>query len=201
MARLHCLLAAVAAVLLAAAPLHAQQQQQQLAQRATFVATLAPLPNTTGVDLGGSGSARLTFEGCDAASDACAASNIELTVAGLVRTAMRCSKGVACVVAAHAPLLLAVSQNSPIVAVHVHKGLPSENGARRPCTRRLLPLPSLPLHRCHHCSSVPRDAGPIFLAVCGNTPAFTVQVVNSAPGRGTFTCVCALLLSAVVTHS
>ena len=91
MTRLRCVLAVAAAVLLAAAPLHAQQQQQPAQRaastRASFVATLAPLPNTTGVDLGGSGTARLTFEGCDAASNACAASNIELTVSGLVRSA------------------------------------------------------------------------------------------------------------------
>lgn len=51
-----CALAACAAPLLAASPAAAQGSN-----RAVFTASLNPLPNTTGVNLGGNGFARVVF--------------------------------------------------------------------------------------------------------------------------------------------
>jgi hypothetical protein len=51
-----CALAACAALLLAASPAAAQGSN-----RAVFTASLNPLPNTTGVNLGGNGFARVVF--------------------------------------------------------------------------------------------------------------------------------------------
>ena len=80
MARLRalCAVAAVAAALLltAASPAAAQGSKH-----AMFSATLAPLPNTTGVNLGGSGFARIAFNTANARGD----NQLTLDVKDLVR--------------------------------------------------------------------------------------------------------------------
>jgi hypothetical protein len=84
MARLPLLLAAaaIAAALLLGAPPAAAQPARE-----TFFASLAPLPNTTGVRLGGAGDARISF---DASSNSATRGNNVLTLTNirdLVRTA------------------------------------------------------------------------------------------------------------------
>ena len=63
MARLRalCAVAAAAATLLLAAPAAADAQGSKGAESAIFSASLAPLPNPTGVTLGGSGFARIAL--------------------------------------------------------------------------------------------------------------------------------------------
>ena len=61
MARLRALCAVAAAALLLAASAAAEAQGSKRAEGAVFSASLAPLPNTTGVNLGGSGFARIAL--------------------------------------------------------------------------------------------------------------------------------------------
>ena len=69
MARLRalCAVATAAAALLLAAPAAADAAQGS--KRAVFSASLAPLPNTTGVSLSGSGFARIAFNTANARGD------------------------------------------------------------------------------------------------------------------------------------
>jgi hypothetical protein len=112
-----CALAAFAALLLAASPAAAQN-------RVMFTASLNPLVNTTGVNLGGNGFARVAFN--TGASNAPRGDNqFTLDVNNLARPGA----------SSHAaPSESATDdarrQGSSVVAVHIHKGLPNENGAR-----------------------------------------------------------------------
>ena len=69
MARLRalCAVAAAAVALLLAAPAGAAEAQGS--KRAVFSTSLAPLANTTGVNLGGSGFARIAFNTANARGD------------------------------------------------------------------------------------------------------------------------------------
>ena len=81
MARLRalCAVAAAAVALLLAAPAGAAEAQGS--KRAVFSTSLAPLANTTGVNLGGSGFARVAFNTVNARGD----SQFTIDVKDLVR--------------------------------------------------------------------------------------------------------------------